>query len=271
VRELIVFCLYLGRARLRRRTQIGPRHSFPFASSLTSSITRCAIPLFGISTVRISLPLQLPNVSDISPLLDPVVTPELFAQTVVEDYNLAPSYHSIIVKSIQDQLTDFRMHSTNYDGDGTELLDDEGQAVIKGTLDDEEAKWWEVWRRRVKLQSARALAEARALADEDEEGTGRSGSRQRHTSRKRQKVKVEDLDDDADADVSMLADNEGEEEDEDNERYAKEKSVVFDLDDDDFSPLSLEDIKLDEKAMHEDMRILIKVRFYIRCYPSPGF
>ncbi|KAF8180083.1 hypothetical protein BJ912DRAFT_635214 [Pholiota molesta] len=192
-------------------------------------------------------------------LNDPVVTPELFAQTVVEDYNLAPSYHSVIVKSIQDQLTDFRMHSTNYDGDGTELLDDEGQAVIKGTLDEEEAKWWEVWRRRVKLQSARALAEARALADEDDEGTGRSGSRQRHTSRKRQKVKVEDLDDDADADVSMLADNEGEEEDEQNESYAKEKSVVFDLDDDEFSPLSLEDIKLDEKAMHEDMRILIKL------------
>ncbi|KAF9473240.1 SNF5-domain-containing protein [Pholiota conissans] len=185
-------------------------------------------------------------------LNDPVVTPEIFAQSIVEDYSLAPSYHSIIVKSIQDQLGDFRMHSNNYDGDGAELHDvDDHASIIKGHLDDEEAKWWAVWRRRVKLQSARAFTD-------DEESTRRSRSRSRHGSRKRQKTIKKEYDDDVDADVSMLADNEADDEDdEENEKSTKDKNVTFD--DDEFSPFSLEDIKLDDKAMHEDMRILIKL------------
>lgn len=46
------------------------------------------------------------------------MTPEHFAQTVVEDYNLPANYHNVITKSIQDQLSDFRAHSGQYDGDG---------------------------------------------------------------------------------------------------------------------------------------------------------
>jgi SWI/SNF-related matrix-associated actin-dependent regulator of chromatin subfamily B protein 1 len=53
-------------------------------------------------------------------LNDPVVTPEAFAQSVVEDYGLAPNYHTIITESIQDQLSDFRIHSLNPDGDFNE-------------------------------------------------------------------------------------------------------------------------------------------------------
>ncbi|KAF8958931.1 hypothetical protein BDZ97DRAFT_1839880, partial [Flammula alnicola] len=195
-------------------------------------------------------------------LNDAVVTPEAFAQSIVEDYNLAPSYHSVIVKSIQDQLSDFRAHSTNYDGDGAELFDNDAAndgAVIKGTLDEENAKWWDVWRRRVKLQSARAIADANALAGDGESGktAKRNGSRQRSSSRKRRKmVKNED---DPDADVSMLADNEDEQDDEKDESERKNKAVSFDLDDEAYKPLSVEEIMLNEKAMHEDMRILIKL------------
>lgn len=67
-----------------------------------------------------------------------------------------------------------------------------------------------------------------------------------------------DDDDDDDGDASMLADNEYEEGD--------DRRVWFGEDDeeegfeDDFKSMSVEEIPLDEKAMHEDMRILIKVR-----------
>ncbi|KAF8903075.1 hypothetical protein CPB84DRAFT_1835950 [Gymnopilus junonius] len=96
-------------------------------------------------------------------LNDPVVTPEAFAQSLMEDYALAPSYHSVIVKSIQDQLSDFRTHSlstaegegaangllpsSSHDGDQSESA-----GLIKGTLDDESARWWELWRKRVRAE-----------------------------------------------------------------------------------------------------------------------
>jgi hypothetical protein len=50
------------------------------------------------------------------------VTPENFAQTVVEDYNLSSNYHAVITKSIQDQLSDFRAHSGLYDVDSGEPM-----------------------------------------------------------------------------------------------------------------------------------------------------
>jgi SWI/SNF-related matrix-associated actin-dependent regulator of chromatin subfamily B protein 1 len=78
--------------------------------------------------------------------IDPVVTPEAFAQSVVEDYGLAPSYHAVITKSIQDQLSDFRIHSTNPDGDFNEADAD----LVQGELDEEDAAWWESWRKRLR-------------------------------------------------------------------------------------------------------------------------
>lgn len=48
---------------------------------------------------------------------DPVITPEIFAQTLVEDYALPPTYHSVITKSIQEQLSDFKAHIASIDTD----------------------------------------------------------------------------------------------------------------------------------------------------------
>lgn len=82
---------------------------------------------------------------------DSVVTPEVFAQSVVDDYQLAPSYHAVITKSIQDQLSDFKAHTA------AALGDEEGNgaprevAVGAGALEGEEAKWWEGWRKRVRV------------------------------------------------------------------------------------------------------------------------
>ncbi|EGO01043.1 hypothetical protein SERLA73DRAFT_29048, partial [Serpula lacrymans var. lacrymans S7.3] len=50
-------------------------------------------------------------------LNDPIVTPEAFAQSIVDDYALAPSYHTTITKAIQDQLSDYKAHTTSFDGD----------------------------------------------------------------------------------------------------------------------------------------------------------
>ncbi|KAF9224771.1 SNF5-domain-containing protein [Gyrodon lividus] len=50
-------------------------------------------------------------------LNDPVITPEMFAQTLIEDYALAPSYHSVVTKSIQEQLSDFKAHVASVDAE----------------------------------------------------------------------------------------------------------------------------------------------------------
>lgn len=107
---------------------------------------------------------------------DPVVTPEHFAQSLVEDYALPSSYHSFIVKSIQDQLSDYKAHSANYDGEGGELSEPEDATIQRGVLDEESLTWWESWRKRVRV-----------------EGASRKGSK--HGRKRRKVVKVEEPED----------------------------------------------------------------------------
>jgi len=210
--------------------------------------------LSGISTVSIYLATHGSKSHSSLHYVDPVVTPEMFAQSLVEDYNLAPSYHAVIVKSIQDQLTDFRAHSNMFE-DGAEFdLEDENAegTVFKGVIEKDDAAWWEAWRRQV--QKARIMAEA--SDEEGEDGASAAKKRNRKMKSKNTPIKKE-----AEDDADMLADNEEEEEEENNKPMAavgKSDDV-----DDAFKPLSLEEITIDEKAMHEDMRILIKVCFFI--------
>jgi SWI/SNF-related matrix-associated actin-dependent regulator of chromatin subfamily B member 1 len=72
---------------------------------------------------------------------DPVITPEIFAQSLVDDYALAPNYLSVIVKSIQDQLSDFQAHTTDF------APDNEAESLLQGRLDQKEKAWWDKWRR----------------------------------------------------------------------------------------------------------------------------
>ena len=73
------------------------------------------------------------------PPKDPVITPEIFAQSLVDDYALAPSYLSVIIKSIQDQLSDFQAHTTDL------VLDDDVDSLLPGRLDEREKAWWDKW------------------------------------------------------------------------------------------------------------------------------
>lgn len=81
------------------------------------------------------------------------MTPEAFAQSVVEDYKLGPNYHTVIVKAIQDQLADYKAHSTNYDGEaGTFIGDVDSVPIKKGVLDAESSLWWKKWRKRLRTE-----------------------------------------------------------------------------------------------------------------------
>ncbi|PCH37509.1 SNF5-domain-containing protein [Wolfiporia cocos MD-104 SS10] len=82
-------------------------------------------------------------------LNDPVITPEIFAQSVVEDYGLSQSYHAVITKAIQDQLSDFKAHSATFGEDGILHISSDHDEIQSGTLNEEEAEWWEAWRKKV--------------------------------------------------------------------------------------------------------------------------
>ncbi|RPD76210.1 SNF5-domain-containing protein [Lentinus tigrinus ALCF2SS1-7] len=84
-------------------------------------------------------------------LNDPIITPEIFAQSVVDDYGLASSYHAIITKSIQEQLSDYKAHSATFGEDG--IMIDETEDILSGKFTEEETAWWEAWRKRVRSKA----------------------------------------------------------------------------------------------------------------------
>jgi hypothetical protein len=49
----------------------------------------------------------------------------------------------VIVKSIQDQLSDFQAHTTDLVLDE----DDDAESLLRGRLDERERTWWDKWRK----------------------------------------------------------------------------------------------------------------------------
>ena len=47
----------------------------------------------------------------------------------------------MIIKSIQDQLSDFQAHTTDL------VLDDDAELLLRGRLDERERAWWDKWRK----------------------------------------------------------------------------------------------------------------------------
>lgn len=92
----------------------------------------------------VSLLVTLTGKGLMSHSLDPIITPEIFAQSIVDDYSLAPNYHTVITKTIQDQLSDYKAHSTTFGEDG---FDD---VVLKGQIEDEDGMWWDTWKGHVR-------------------------------------------------------------------------------------------------------------------------
>ncbi|TFK19245.1 SNF5-domain-containing protein [Coprinopsis marcescibilis] len=178
---------------------------------------------------------------------DPVVTPEHFAQSLVEDYNLPLSYHGVIAKSIHDQIADFRSHSFQFDGlaSDTDLVrvkpptkPDEAELVARGKLDERSLEWWKAWRRRVRVMRVGVSNKKR-------------GKMAKRVKKEEGVVKRENADGDE-------ADVEDEEEDEDDD-LAVAAAIRLPGDQKENALLSLHEIPLNEATMHEEMRIVIKL------------
>lgn len=152
-----------------------------------------------------------------------MVTPELFAQTVVEDYQLAPSYHSTIVKSIQEQVSDYKAHCALYDGESGEYLGDDNDPSVteRGVLGEKDAMWWESWRKRLRTEYGFVK-------------TGKAAG----TARRKRKVNGVKEEPAEDADIEDATEAES---------LLDERSMAVD------------EFKMDERKMTEDMRIIIKV------------
>lgn len=96
----------------------------------------------------------------------------------MEDYNLPPTYHAVISKSIHEQLSDFKAHSASYDPDGGEQYIT-AELIQTGSLDDKSAAWWESWRNRLRT----------------EYGSSRSGKRKASAGRQSRLLSRDQLDD----------------------------------------------------------------------------
>lgn len=124
---------------------------------------------------------------------DPIVTPEVFAQSVIDDYGLSSSYHSIITKSIQEQLSDYKAHTALLvETDSTPIDVDEEDSehrVLYGRLDGAEDEWWTAWRS--KLRNKDGFVRTGALLKSSSNGSlSTRGKKRRKTM-------------DADSDVPM--------------------------------------------------------------------
>jgi SWI/SNF-related matrix-associated actin-dependent regulator of chromatin subfamily B protein 1 len=115
-------------------------------------------------------------------------------------------------------------------------------SIQQSALDESQEKWWESWRRRVR--------DIRGVV-----GTG--GGR----SKKKRKVVVNKPNSNT-VDVNAGG---GEARKMVKVEEVEKGAVTFDVsvDDEEFGrPMAIDEIKLDEELMHEDMRILIKVRSF---------
>ena len=155
-------------------------------------------------------------------LSDPIITPEIFAQSIVDDYGLAPSYHATITKAIQDQLSDYKAHSNTFGEDG--LLNSPVEDIVEtGKLENDETVWWDIWRKQV-----------RSDVSYKQIGGPVEGGR----SRKRRKVVKDEV-------VEAPG-------------ILKQSLSQASTD----APMSVDDFEEDESKMNEELRILIKVRWY---------
>ena len=94
-----------------------------------------------------------------------MVTPEMFAYTTCQDFDVPSSAASLIVKQIQDQLAEYRQHHVDLNPEMVFRSQHTESTVIRGTLEDEKDDvWWERWRKR--LRTGEALGEFVKSGDE---------------------------------------------------------------------------------------------------------
>ena len=155
---------------------------------------------------------------------DPIVTPEAFAQSIIDDYGLSSSLHSTITKSIQEQLSDYRAHTATLGDVSSEASSpvlDVGEAPpVRGLLGDQDVEWWNGWKKR--LRNPSGFVKTRALLKREEDKDPRLKTKKRKKGAILPKIEnLKEVDEDSSVDVEML--------------------------------------EIDEEKLLEEMRILIKV------------
>ncbi|KAH8112333.1 hypothetical protein DFH11DRAFT_484764 [Phellopilus nigrolimitatus] len=127
-------------------------------------------------------------------LNDPIVTPEVFAQSVIDDYGLSSSYHATITKSIQEQLAS---------NDVSVAPAESTLEAARGTLQGPDAEWWASWRKR--LRNKDGYVRTRALLQSVPEPQGRAKKRRKFASAEDAAKDVRaSLDEDSSVDVEMI-------------------------------------------------------------------
>jgi SWI/SNF-related matrix-associated actin-dependent regulator of chromatin subfamily B protein 1 len=175
----------------------------------------------------------------------------MFAQTLVEDYALASSYHSVITKSIQEQLSDFKAHVASVDADwkpssfAIEIPQLEGPRA-----DEQDDSDVEIVTHREQTASDSKDTPQSVEKEGDDSIVVRGALDEESVQwweswRKRPRKDISSR--------SVASNNRGK------KRKLKVESDNISVNDDKERRRTVENIEMDEKNMHEDLRILIKV------------
>ena len=83
---------------------------------------------------------------------DPLVTPELFAQTTCDDLDLPSAFVTQFTAQVKQQLSEYSMHKLEFPSPMDVDNDDGKKAVaIRGKLEPEDEIWWSRWRKRLRV------------------------------------------------------------------------------------------------------------------------
>ncbi|KZT43362.1 SNF5-domain-containing protein [Sistotremastrum suecicum HHB10207 ss-3] len=84
-------------------------------------------------------------------LNDPSITPEIYAQSIVDDFALPSQFVSLAARLIGEQLSDFKSHTLDDALPFVSSANGEGD-FVHGALGEEDVEWWEGWRKRLRTE-----------------------------------------------------------------------------------------------------------------------
>ncbi|TCD69938.1 SWI/SNF chromatin-remodeling complex subunit [Steccherinum ochraceum] len=214
-----------------RRRKAGRREGFklPRLAEQDALVSEQLVP------IRLELDVEHHKMRDtfVWNLNDPIITPEIFAQSIIDDYALSPNYHTIITKAIQDQLSDYKAHSTTFGGEADGVVPvvvdvdaEADETVVKGVIEEEEEVWWDGWRKEVRSGKIGKMTTSGSAA-------------KTVNGRKRRKVVKDEVVEGEAEDVLMGP--------------PAVPATTVDV------PVRADEIEEDESKMQEEMRILIKL------------
>ncbi|KAF8504199.1 hypothetical protein BU17DRAFT_30164, partial [Hysterangium stoloniferum] len=114
---------------------------------------------------------------------DPLVTPEIFAQSLVDDFKLASHYANSIAKSIHEQLQEHDGHGQDPPSALVDLTTDQPE---RGTFDQGVEEWWSTWRKRIRTDDGFVRVGCQHPEDDaDDEVQPNKGKNRPHKKKRR--------------------------------------------------------------------------------------